>query len=99
MTTIMSKTKTSSTSRRDYRIRVEGSLDPSWSDRLGGLAITSSGQFGVKTTTVLEGELADQSALMGVLNTLHDLHLPLEAIENLSPDASEAVHHESARRI
>jgi hypothetical protein len=95
MITIMSKTKTSSTSQRSYRIRVEGSLDPSWSDRLGGLAITSSGQFGVKTTTVLEGVLADQSALMGVLNTLHDLHLPLEAIENLSPDASEAAHHES----
>jgi hypothetical protein len=96
MITIMSKTKTSSTSHRSYRIRVEGSLDPSWSDRLGGLAITSSGQFGVKTTTVLEGELVDQSALMGVLNTLHDLHLPLEAIENLSPDAAEAAHHESA---
>ena len=99
MITIMPETNASGTSRGAYRIQVEGSLDPSWSDRLGGLAITTSGQFGVKTTTVLEGELADQSALMGVLNTLHDLHLPLEAIENLSPDASEAVHHESGRRI
>ena len=67
-----------------YRIRVEGSLDPSWSDRLGGLAITTTGKFGSKTTTVLEGTLADQSALMGVLNTLHDLHLPVEAVECLS---------------
>ena len=92
----MSETNASGTPRRSYRIRVEGSLDPSWSDRLGGLAITTSGQFGVKTTTVLEGELADQSALMGVLNTLHELHLPVEALENLSPDASDEAHHEPA---
>ena len=85
----MSKTKAAGTSRRPYRIRCEGSLDPSWSDRLGGLAITTSGQFGVKTRTVLEGELADQSALMGVLNTLHGLHLPLEALETLPSDTSK----------
>ena len=96
MITTMSETKASGTSRGAYRIRVKGSLDPSWSDRLGGLAITTSGQFGVKTTTVLEGELADQSALMGVLHTLYELHLPLEALEHLSPDASEEVHHEPA---
>ena len=93
----MTKTNASGASRGAYRIRVEGSLDPSWSDRLGGLAITTSGKFGVKTTTVLEGELADQSALMGVLNTLHELHLPLEALENLSSNASEEMPQEPAR--
>ena len=96
MITNMSNIKTSGTSRRAYRIRIEGALDPSWSDRLGGLAITTSGKFGVKTTTVLEGELADQSALMGVLNSLHNLHLPLEALENLSPDTPEEVPQEPA---
>ncbi len=96
MITIMSNTKASGSPRGAYRIRVGGSLDPSWSDRLGGLAITISGQFGVKTTTVLEGELVDQSALMGVLNTLHDLNLSLEALENLSPGTSEEVHHDTA---
>ena len=53
-----------------------------------GMAITTSGKFGVKTTTVLEGELADQSALMGVLVTLHELHLPVERVEALSSEAS-----------
>jgi hypothetical protein len=81
--------KSPNTPSKTYRIRVEGSLDPCWSDRLGGMAITTSGQFGDKTTTVLEGELADQSALMGILNTLHDLHLPVEAVDNLSSGASE----------
>jgi len=91
----MPETKASSASRRSYRIRVEGSLDPSWSDRLGGLAITTTGQFGAKTTTVLEGELADQGALMGVLNTLHELHLPVEAVEHISADAQDKGRHEA----
>ena len=91
----MPETKASSASRRSYRIRVEGSLDPSWSDRLGGLAITTTGQFGAKTTTVLEGELVDQGALMGVLNTLHELHLPVEAVEHISADAPDEGRHEA----
>ena len=92
----MHETKTSGSSRRTYRIRVEGALDPSWSDRLSGLAITSTGKLGVETTTVLEGELADQSALMGVLNTLHELHLRVEAVEHLSARALEERPHEAS---
>ena len=95
MPTTMPETKASGASRRSYRIRVEGSLDPSWSDRLGGLATTSAAKFGVETATVLEGELADQSALMGVLNTLHELHLPVEAVEHLSAGAQDKGRHEA----
>ena len=71
-----------------YRICIEGSLDPSWSDRLGGLSITTTGRFDRETTTVLEGDLADQGALLGVLNTLYELHLPLLSVEAL--EAREA---------
>ena len=99
MITIMPETKPYGTSRKIYRICVEGSLDPSWSDRLGGMAITTTGQSGVNTLTVLEGELADQSALMGILHSLHELHLPLEAVESRSPDTSEVmVNSRSADR-
>ena len=73
------------------RIRIEGSLDPSWSDRLGGLSITSTGRFDTKTTTVLEGELRDQAALLGVLNALHEMHLPLESLETIPPEVSESI--------
>jgi hypothetical protein len=35
------------------------------------------------TATTLIGDLADQSALVGVLNTLHDLGLSLMSVERL----------------
>ena len=54
-----------------YRIRVKGYLDSSWSDRLGGLDITTSSQEDVgPTVTTLRGDVLDQAALAGVLNTL-----------------------------
>ena len=66
-----------------YRICVQGRLDHDWSDRLGGMAIRSSSSPGSAPTTILEGHLADQAALSGVLNTLYDLHLPLLKVEYL----------------
>ena len=66
-----------------YRIRVEGHLDASWSDRLGGMAIdSSSGDNGSRITT-LTGSLQDQSALSGVLNALADLQLSLISVRRL----------------
>ena len=64
-----------------YRIRVQGILAESWSDRLGGLTITTIGQAGEAPVTTLSGPLRDQAALCGVLNTLHDLRLPLLSVE------------------
>ena len=66
-----------------YRIRVKGYLDSSWSDRLGGLIITTSSQEGGPTMTTLCGDLLDQAALTGVLNALYSLHLPLLSVEYL----------------
>lgn len=67
-----------------YRIKVQGQLDQSWSDRLAGMAITASSQGDEPPVTVLEGWLPDQAALAGVLNTLYELHLPLLSVEILS---------------
>jgi hypothetical protein len=69
-----------------YRIKVEGRLDGSWSDCLGGMTITTSshGDQGVMTT--LEGRIRDQAELSGVLNTLYELHLPLLTVTILPPD-------------
>ena len=66
-----------------YRIRVKGHLDSSWSDRLGGLAITSKSRDDGPTVTALHGELLDQAALAGVLSALYGLHLPLLSVEYL----------------
>jgi len=56
-----------------YRIKVQGVVPDSWIDRLGGLQITSSSPKSV----TMEGRLADQSALAGVLDTLFTLGLPI----------------------
>jgi hypothetical protein len=64
-----------------YRIEIRGLLDDSWSARLGGLSITSVQdlEYGDQITT-LEGSVPDQAALLGILNTLYNLKLPLIAV-------------------
>lgn len=64
-----------------YSIRVIGELDQSWSDRLGGLTITCSGQEGKQRITTLSGSIIDQAALFGVLKALYDMRLPLLSVE------------------
>jgi hypothetical protein len=64
-----------------YRLRVKGHLDSSWSDRLGGLTITTSSQDDGPTVTTLCGELLDQAALAGILSALYNLHMPLLSVE------------------
>ena len=56
-----------------------------WSDRLGGLAITSreDAEFGGPVTT-LEGRVLDQAALLGILNTIYEHRLPLISVECLA---------------
>jgi hypothetical protein len=67
-----------------YLIRVQGSLRASWSDRLGGMRITPDEDR--PGCTVLEGKLLDQAALMGVLNGLYGLGLPLLLVECVEGD-------------
>lgn len=66
-----------------YRIRVQGQLDSSWSNRLGDMRVTVDSPANQPPVTVLEGHLIDQAALSGVLNTLYEYHLPLLSVENL----------------
>jgi hypothetical protein len=66
-----------------YRIRVQGRLDDTWADRLGGMAITAETAADRPSVTILVGHLADQAALSGVLNTLYELQLPLLSVEYL----------------
>ncbi len=66
-----------------YCIRVQGRLDNTWADRLGGMAITTDTTADKPSVTILMGHLADQAALSGVLNTLYELHMPLLSVKNL----------------
>jgi hypothetical protein len=68
-----------------YTIRIVGMLDEKWSDRLGGMSVTTTSDQDKQTTvTMLTGRLADQAALLGVLNTLYDYRYPLLSVECLS---------------
>lgn len=66
-----------------YSIRVVGSLNESWSERLSGLTILTYNTVLTDDmdVTTLTGKLQDQAALVGVLNTLYNLRLPLLSVE------------------
>ena len=55
-----------------YRIRVPGLLNPEWSEFLQGMTMSTVEDEDSGTCTELVGLLADQAALMGVLELLYD---------------------------
>ena len=62
-----------------FEIHVKGHLDQSWSDWLDGLDVTllDNGEM------ILFGRIADQAALMGVLNKLYGLNLTLLSVNEI----------------
>jgi hypothetical protein len=66
-----------------YQIRVLGRVPANWSDRLEGMTVAVMTTGAGQSISTLEGELADQASLIGVLNTLYGLHLPVLSIECL----------------
>jgi len=70
----------------NYHICVQGLLDESWSDRLGGLRITNISQKDKAPVAELVGQMRDQAELAGVLNTLYELHMTLLSVEYLDED-------------
>jgi hypothetical protein len=66
-----------------YRISILGRLDKNWywSDYCGGLTIEHVSDPKRYAMTMLTGLLADQSALIGVLNSLHDMGCPILSVE------------------
>ena len=66
-----------------YRITIQGILDTNWSDYYGGMTIKPEGDPKHNVRTILMGKLPDQSALIGVLNSLHDIGYPILSVEYL----------------
>ena len=64
-----------------YKIRIQGILDKNWSDYCGGMTIEHKDDPKQNVMTILMGKLADQSALIGVLNWLHDIGYPILSVE------------------
>jgi hypothetical protein len=67
-----------------YEIRVAGHLDARWADWFDGMTLTPEPDG----TTVLDGSVADQAALHGLLRTLRDLGLPLMSVTQANTQAN-----------
>jgi hypothetical protein len=63
-----------------YQINVQGRIDSTWSDRMAGMKIRNSLEQTNPPITSLKGEVSDQAALLGVLNSLYELHLPIISV-------------------
>jgi len=67
-----------------YRIYIMGYLDTSWSEYCGGMTIEHGSDPKFGTITSLTGRVIDQSALIGVLNSLYDIGCPIISVEYLA---------------
>jgi hypothetical protein len=73
-----------------YQIRVQGRLRPEWSTRLGDLKLAVHGGRGHPAVTDLSGWVADQAALMGVLQQLYGLGVTILRVERLARGSAGA---------
>lgn len=68
-----------------YRIQAQGGFNPAWLDFLSGQWVLGGQQASHQGVTILVGQVVDQAALLGVLEQLYSLGLPLLSIERLPP--------------
>jgi hypothetical protein len=67
-----------------YQISVQGWVDPTMSDLIGGMTIHINTEETSSLVAILKGELRDQTALAGVLNSLYELHLTVISVERMN---------------
>lgn len=68
-----------------YLIAVQGRLRPGWLACPGGMQISTRRAESGATVTVLKCDVSNQDELLGILNTLYDLHLPILSVVDSSP--------------
>jgi len=68
----------------NYCLCVKGFLDDSWSDRLSGFRISNQVSDGMSPVAELTGRIRDQSELIGLLNGLYEMHMPIISVELLN---------------
>ncbi len=69
-----------------YLIRVQGCLDATWSEWFGGMSVSTE-VTADGPETVIEGGVADQAQLHGLLTKLIGLNLSLIQVQRLPPVA------------
>jgi hypothetical protein len=66
-----------------YQIRVEGALNPGWSEWLDGMRLDSESD----DITIIEGTVRDQAALFGLLIKVRDMGLNLVSVNRIETPA------------
>ena len=82
-----------------YRIRVQGFLEKRWAERLGGMNISARSREGQAPVTVLVGRMRDQAELLGVVNSLNELHLPILSVEIIESEESDLGYSKETSHI
>ncbi|MGD9343887.1 MAG: hypothetical protein PVJ25_07600 [Desulfuromonadales bacterium] len=77
------------TSSATYQILVKGFLDESWAERLNGMTIVNKILDAGPPVTKLQGQVRDQAELLGVLNSIYEMHLPLISVGLTVDDEAE----------
>lgn len=66
-----------------YCIKLRGVLEESWSETLAGMAVDVTLDDTGFPVTTLRGRVVDQAMLLGVLNCVHDLGMPLLLVQRI----------------
>jgi hypothetical protein len=66
-----------------YQIKVQGNVDPSWSDWFNGMGVSSVINGDGYGVTTLTGQVEDQATLRGILNHLWDLNLTILSVNRV----------------
>jgi hypothetical protein len=72
-----------------FCIQVQGALDQSWSNYYAGMAIHTEIDSEEHAVVTLTGQVQDQAALLGMLNRLVDMGLPLLLVQYIPEKISE----------
>ena len=67
-----------------YKIVGQGKIDYKLADRMLGLQLNVEKGEGQKYFSTLIGNIDDQAALSGILNTLYDMHITVVSVQMLS---------------
>jgi hypothetical protein len=68
-----------------YEIHVKGHLSRDWADWLDSMQMCCLENGAM----ILSGELADQAALLGILNKLNNLNLCILSVSEMNPQGNQ----------
>ena len=72
-----------------YCLKIRGVIDQRYAGHFGDMIISTEKKDEGQTTSKLTGKIKDQAEMMGVLNALYGLHLPIVSIQTLDEESGK----------